>query len=58
MFGKVWLTNSAAANLKNHALFDKSTKIGTHAGYHPINNFGYGPMEALTNVLLVAIATV
>ena len=26
----------------NCALFDKSTKIGTHVNFHLINNFGYG----------------
>ena len=29
-------------NKKNCALFDKSTKFGTHVDYHQINIFGYG----------------
>jgi len=33
---------SAAAYPKYYALFDKSTKIGTHVDYHLINVFGYG----------------
>ena len=37
--------NSAAVKFiyqANFALFDKSTKIGTHVDFHQINNFGYG----------------
>ena len=39
---------SAAANQKNRALFDKSTKIGAHVDYHPINIFGYGSAHRCT----------
>ena len=40
---------SEAAKQKNCALFDKSTKFGTHVEYHQINIFGYGGAHKCTH---------
>ena len=43
------MSDSEAAKQKNCALFDKSTKFGTHVDYHQINIFGYGGAHKCTH---------